>query len=332
MKKYILCAMSLFVIVFITSCSSDENVEKTCFDSKSVQGEWFCLENATYIKFSVNAFQGEVYSNLEGVPKMEMGIKGKWVFFPTNNVLRLMVEYANSIRVENRDYKLMKLENNTLVLFDMQFNTQFTFFKVVENRTMAVGEGLDMSVDGFTPSSYSVVSTSIAKVDNTGHVEATSAGTTFIYAKNEVSAVYAKIDVLRIPGYQNDLFSTIDKVYSRLGNPDFNAFYEYRDVKNMLSRYNTVSSVTDVALNAIVYFYDDSTREISQIQIRYQDLDKFNEDVAYIKDNYYDVYRNGAVYGAYPGMMKNEFYIYPAIDDGILIFTNQLYFRQNLHY
>ena len=332
MKKYLSYIVLATALFFFASCSSDDNVEKTEINIKSVQGEWFCQENATYLKFFANSFQGAIYSNVEESPKEETSITGRWVYYPKNNILRMDVEYSNSIRTNTRDYKLVNVGNNMLVLFDMEFNTRYTFHKIVDNRTMLIGDSFKMSIEDFTPNLYSVVSPSIARVDDTGYVETKSAGTTFVRAKNESNEVYAKIDVLRIPSYQGDILSLIDKVYSRMGTPDFNAHYESEGISNMLCRYNTESSVPDVALNAMVYIYDDSSREITQIQIRYQDLEIFQEDVSYIKDNYYDVYRDGTVYGIDPGIKNNDFYIFPYLDDGIIIFANVSYYGKNGHY
>ena len=330
MKNYLSYIIFVITLVSVISCCNYEEVEKREINIKEIQGEWFCQENATYLKFSTNTFQGSIFSNLEEMPKVEMDLIGKWGYYPTNNILRMIVEYSNSTDVQTRDYKLIQADNNMLVLYDMEFNTRYIFYKVIDSRTMAVGDSYDMAIDGFVPNSYSVVSSHVAKIDTLGSVLAIGAGTTFVCAESETNKVYSKIEILRVPSFVKDIFSTFDLVCSRYGSPHYNAYYASGDILNMAAGFT--KEQIEPNLDAIYYFYDENTREITQIQIFYRDMEAFSKDIAYIRDNFYDVYRNGTVYGLDPGIMRNNFFILIIKNSGVIKYSNQLYFRNNGHY
>ena len=45
----------------------------------------------------------------------------------------------------------------------------------------------------------------------------------------------------------------------------------------------------------------------------YKDVNLYELDSAYIIENYYDVLRDGTVYGSSPAMLKNDFYLNPFV-------------------
>lgn len=332
MKHYKFSLVLAIAIVF-GACSDDETIERPVYHSKDFQGEWFCQENATFLKISYTNFNGTIYSDMESESKIEMNIIGKWTFFPTNSIVRMNMSYAK--HSETRDYKVLKVDKNTLELVDIDFNTKFVYHKVIGECELAIGENFDISVNDFTPSLYSTISPTIAKIDNQGHVKALNKGTTFVKAESGSDIVYAKINVIRVPCYLQELFSTIDKIIERLGEPDdIILIDENNPNSNLEAIYKTSSSIKDLGLVYLYYVYDKDTREISIISTYYKTPSIFNDDLLYIKDKYYDVYRDSSVYGANAGIVKNDFFIEVYIDENMAFtsYLNQLYFWQNGKY
>lgn len=333
MKNYLSLIIMSVTLVFI-ACSDDESVEKRVYQSKAIGGKWFCEDNATFLEFTNSSFRGSIYSDLEEISLAGESLTGKWVYYPSNNILRMNVEYSSSKYKESRDYKLVNVEDNILTLFDVQFNTQYTFFRVIDEHEIAIGKSFDINVSHFTPSSFSSVNPVIADVDSRGKVEGACAGTTFIRTSSLSDMAFVKVNVLRIPGYVSELFSTIDEVFERHGTPDVNDYFEDDVTSNMMARYETASSLKDAAMIYVNYTYDEDTREITHIQTFYKNVDIFNVDFSYIREHFYDVYKDGTVYGEYPGLVKNEYDIMAASNDvlGLVIYSNQVYFRNNHHY
>lgn len=333
MKNFLSLLIMSVTLVFI-ACSDDEPVEKRVYQSKAIEGKWFCEDNATYLDFTNSSFRGSIYSDLEDISLESESLTGKWLYYPSNNILRMEVEYSISKYKESRDYKLVNVDDNVLTLFDVQFNTQYSFFRVIDEHEIAIGESFDINVSRFTPSSFSSVSPVIAGVDSRGKVEGTCAGTTFIRTSSVSDMVFVKVDVLRIPGYVSELFSTIDEVFERYGAPDVNEFYEDDVISNMMAGYETPTSLKDASMISVYYTYDENTREITQIQTFYKNVDAFKVDFSYIREHLYDVYKDGTVYGEFPGIVKNEYNIMAASNDvlGLVMYTNQIYLRENIHY
>lgn len=332
MNKYLFCFM-LTVAFLLLSCSDDDHAEKTVFQAKDIEGAWFCLENATFLNISNTSFHGSVFTIQEEIPTTGENLTGTWTYYPSNNILRMRVEYEKSKIVETRDYKIIKVEENRLDLIDLELNTLYTYYRVVDNRIIPIGESFKVNAGDFTPSSYSVINTAIADVDIRGNVFTKTAGTTFVCASSELEKVYARVDVLRIPYYQKELFSTIDMVLKKYGKPDYSGYFNTANISNMGVRYNTKSTIRDKGLQEIVYIYDEITKEITIITMVYKEGVSFSEDMSYIKQHFYDVFKDGTTYGIEPGMSQNEFNILSIRSKYDEIrYVNQIYLRKNKHY
>lgn len=330
MKRYLYFILAGALMMM--SCSDNDYVEKAVYKAKDVEGMWFCQENATFLSVYNTSFQGSVISIQEDIPTIVENLTGTWSYYPSNNILRMRFEYEKSKAIATRDYKLVKVDGNSLTLIDLDFNTLYTYYRVAEYYNLAIGDNFKMNTGSLVPSFYSVLNADIAEVDNMGNVVAHTAGTTFVSASSGTEIVYTRLDVDRIPCYQKSLFSTIDSVFDKYGKPDHSLFYDKNSISNMIAEYSTESKVKDKGLREIDFFYDDKTREITFIRTYYKSGVSFAEDISYTKEHYFDVIKeeNNTTYGLSPGMSKNDFYIIVA--DGLLLYSNQEYLRNNKHY
>ena len=324
----------MIITLFITACSEDESVEKKIYNAKDIEGEWFCVNNATILDFALSSFSGSIYTDLDSSPRVAETITGSWMYFPKNNILRMDTRYANTSNSNTRDYKIISVDKNTLTLADIQLNTKFVYHKVVEDLEIAIGDDYRLNISDFAPSTYSAIPSTIVDVGNQGQVTTRNAGTVFVCAENASDAVYARLKICRVPCYRDELFGTIDDIFTKYGTPDIDEYVINESMDNMRARYKQ-KSLKDKGLLGISYSYDYNTREITKIETIYTDFDIIKEDLTYLMENYYDIYQDGTLYGLYPGIMKNEFILNVLIEDGNygeFIYTNQLYHRKNQHY
>jgi hypothetical protein len=323
----------IIIVASLLSCSDDDNIKKTVYQARDIEGMWFCQENVTFLNVYNTSFQGSVISIQEEIPTTVENMTGTWSYYPSNNILRMQFEYERNKTIATKDYKLVKVEGNSLTLIDLDYNTLYTYHRVADYSVLAIGESFKMNAGSFVPSSYYVLNAAIADVDNKGNIVAYTAGTTFVSASSGGEMAYARLDVLRIPYYQEELFSSIDSVFENNVNPDYCDFYEKDAISNMRVSYHTESTIRDKGLKQIVYTYDDKTREITTISTVYKEDISFAEDISYIKERYYDVLKDGTTYGLEPTMENNEFYIMQKKSQyGEIIYINHLYFKKNKHY
>ncbi|MBR2777837.1 MAG: hypothetical protein IKD75_12245 [Prevotella sp.] len=329
--KNILYPFLLIVAFAFLACADDNTPEQPIFQAKDFQGEWFCQENFTFLDISFSNFRGTRYSNLETGLNTEMNITGRWVYYPSNHILRMDIHYTNSS--ETRDYKILKVDSNTLTFVDLQFNTQYVYHKVVGECELAIGDTFDMNNIDLIPSSFSSLNPHVVDVDNQGHVIAHNTGTAFVCAESVSDKNYMKIDVIRIPCYLKELWLSIDDIIAKYGTPDNIILYDEEDPNsNMMAIYKT--PLPDTGLGEIQYVYDQETREITLIYTYYMYLAMYSDDVSYVKDNFYDIMLDGSLYGEYVGMIKNNYYIshFYTGESAALTYYNQIYLRLHGHF
>ena len=327
MKRYYL----FFIIaatLLIVACSSDDEVkEKPVMESSMFQGEWFSEDNYTYLQMGYASFSGCTYEEKENIPKNGVDLVGKWIFYPTNRIVRLQILYSTTGYSESRDYKAISIDDNTMILYDMELNAQYTYHKVVSQEELLMGESFNANNLLVQGSSFSSTSNFVAKVDGQGRVVATGPGTAYIKAVSGSNTIFFRVDVKsRIDSYAEELFLTIDDIIEKYGTPDYNG---PSDTPTMVISYT--KSINDASMSYIHYKYDEETREISQIAMNYSNDESFNSDLLYLKAHYYPFLDSEISFAKEEWFTNNIFYImHFENDSGKHLLYDNLHYR-NLH-
>lgn len=322
MKRYTLLPFLMVMLAFM-ACSSDETIpEQPTITKEMFMGEWFSEENCTYLKMTYSSFQGVVYGQPDTFPIVGELLSGKWIYIAERNIIRMQTHYEKSSFKETRDYRVLRIDKYSMTLVDLNLNAEYTYHKVVDSRELALGEEFNIDIEGFAPSTYTPVSPLIVKVNQQGRVKARSTGTTYVRAESEVSSIFIKVDVgSRALSYANELFGSIDDIIARYGPPDWTG---PTDTPTMVIVYN--QEINDARLKYIHYKYDENTREVTQIYIIFHELEGYEEELKYLKANYFDLNGDSSVFGENESIFFNDYIIQTAIqDDPLILFTNMVY-------
>ena len=311
----------------LTACSSDDDVvEKTPMDNTMFQGQWFSEDNGTFLNLEYTAFSGVVYDQLYTSPIEGEILTGTWMFYPSNNMIRMSIHYENAKISETRNYKVLSASSSSITLLDTELNAECTYYKVTMTTTVMLGEDYDISIPDFNATSYLAVSPEIVEVNDRGRVKTHDEGYAFVKATLGATSYYVRIIVgSRVDGYYYELLHlTIDQVKERYGTPSYDGL---SDTPNMVISYT--KSISDRKLNYIHYRYDAETRQVTQIQTMYKELSDYNVSFNYLLDNYYDIYGDGSMFGEYAWVLDNDYYIQPIIkdDDYVIMYSDYSYYK-----
>ena len=324
MKKYMSYFMLLLAMTFMACSSDDDAPQTTDIDRSMLTGEWFSDESNTYLNMSYSSYKGVVYGELASFPIEGEVISGKWMYVPTSKILRMTIYYEKSqTKVETRDYKVLNINDNTLTLLDIQLNGEYTYHKVLDSHSLALGEEFTVSADGINPTSYTSISPMIAKVNSEGKVKACCTGTAFIFADSGNKSFFTRVEVAKRPTcYVNELFGTIDDVLARYGTPNWSGDSETPTKVAVYSE-----SINDTRLKYIHYKYDPDTREVTEIVTRYVDAEGYESDVEELKALFIDIYSDGSVFGKEAYLVNNMYVIQPMTNG-----TDYVYYYSNMYY
>ena len=322
MKRYTLLPMLMLVLAFM-ACSSDETIpEQPTITKEMFKGEWYSEDNCTYLKMAYSSFQGVVYGQFDTFPMVGELLSGKWIYIAERNIIRMQTHYEKSSFKETRDYRVLRIDKYSMTLVDLNLNADYTYHKVIDSRELSLGEEFNIDVEGFTPSTYTPVSPLIVKVNQQGRVKARSTGTTYVRAESGGSSIFVKVDVgSRVLSYANELFGSIDDIIARYGTPDWTG---PTDTPSMAIVYN--KEINDARLKYLCYKYDENTREVSQIAIKFCEIEGYEEELNYLKANYYDFYGDSSVFMEDELILNNDYFIQIIIqDDPLILFNNMVY-------
>jgi len=321
MKRYYLFLV-LTATLFITACSSDDEVkEKPLLALSMFEGKWFSEDNDTYLNMTYSAFSGSTYAN-NLISDEVVFLTGKWMLFPANSLARFEVHYSTRDYSETRDYKVISLDDNSMILYDLELNAQYTYHKVVSQRDLLMGDSF--AISEFIPQGSSFTSSCeyIAKVDGQGRAVATAPGTAYVGAVSNGKKSYVRVDVeQRIGSYVIDFLSSIDNIIEKYGTPDYSG---PSDSPNMVISY--YNNINDASLSYIHYRYDEQTREITEIVAHYNNDDIYFADLSYIKENYYPFLDENS-FAIDPWFANNTFFmmLLEQEDLKILVYQNKVY-------
>lgn len=253
-------------------------------ESSMFQGEWFSEDNYTYLQMTYSSLSGCTYEEIDSIPEVGVDIIGKWVFYPKNSLVRMSIQYSTTGITETRDYKVISIDDNTMVLYDMELNAQYSYHKVVSHQQLEMGRNFNVNSIVAQGSSYSSTSSFVAKVDGQGRVVATGPGTAYIGTNLGGKVLFIRVDVdSRIVCYETEMLSySIDDIIEKYGTPDFSGPTE---TPTMVISYT--KSINDASMSYIHYRYDEETREITEISMFYSNNESYKLDFIYLQANYY---------------------------------------------
>lgn len=321
--------LMLVTALFMVACSSDDEMkEKPVIESSMFQGEWFSEDNYTYLQMTYSSFSGCTYEEIESIPEVGVDIYGKWLFYPENSLVRMSIQYSTTGITETRDYKVISIDDNMMVLYDMELNAQYSYHKVVSHQQLEMGRNFNVNSIVAQGSSYSSTSSFVAKVDGQGRVVATGPGTAYIGTNLGGKVLFIRVDVdSRVDCYAIEMLSySIDDIIEKYGTPDFSG---PTDTPTMVISYT--KSINDASMSYIHYRYDEETREITEISMFYSNNESYKLDFIYLQDNYYPFMDFAGAFATEEWFANNIFYIHQFENDsGKHLLYNNMYYR-NIH-
>lgn len=328
MKKYLSYSILLLAITFMACSSDDDAPQTTVIDRLMFTGEWFSDDSNTYLNISYSSLRGVVYGELASFPIEGEVISGKWIYLPKSNIVRWTIYYEKStLKTETRDYKVLHIDDYTMKLLDIQLNGEYTYHKVLDNHSLALGEEFKVSAEGISPINYKSICPMIAKVNSQGQVKARSSGTAFIYADSGDKSFFTRVEVGKRPMcYAIELFGTIDDVLARYGTPNWSGESE---TPTMVVVYS--ESINDTRLKYIHYKYDADSREITEIVTQYNDAEGYKSDVEELKASLVDLFGDGSVFGEEAYLTNNAYVIQPIVfgSEYVYYYSNMIYYLQH---
>lgn len=327
MKRY----LSFFIIIlafFFSACNSDDEVkerDETTWDL--FKGEWFSEDNNTYWNLTYSAFSGFSYDEVEFISKEVVVLTGKWMYFLDNRIIRMETHYSTRDFTESRDFKVLSVDANSMVLYDLDLNAQYTFYRVKTTQQLMMGESFEAGNFGPSSSFFYTTCDHIAKVNASGHVVATGPGSAYIGVSSNNDMVYVRVDVgARVDSYALDIQGTIDDVIRKYGTPDYNGPSE---TPTMAIEY-VKNNVVDASMEAMIFKYDADTREVTEIRMLYNNDESFNDDLLYLRENYYP-FIDDTSFAVEAWFSRNTFYIHQFVtgNQKCLLYHNMNYSRKN---
>lgn len=334
MKKTISFSCVICILfAALSACSKDEpNEGKKEYRAEQFQGEWCAINDdgtATYLNIATVGFTGLVLQNLDTAPTLYETLSGMWAFRAQNSVIQLSTLHSSTGNELTEAYDVVSLSNLTMQLRSQEYGYTDTYSRVVDSKTLYVGEQAVISLNGLGHiTGYSTTCTRIVSVDSDGRLTANGPGKAFIMVYTAEDTVLVQIDVQnRVKIFENELSLTVDEVKALHGTPDNDVQYN----QNMAMVYR--QSLWDKALSAVQYQYDAQTKEVTRILTLYAEAAEFSQDCSFIVSNYFLVLEN--TYGMKPEYIQNDILLSTITDaEGFnyVSYNNFGYYYRKGHY
>ena len=315
----------------LVSCSSDSNSETDntgTYTKEKFEGNWCALEGAVAMLLTLesSSLNGEVYLNLPTTPTKYETLSGSWVYYPTNDMLRMQILHSQTLQSQTEDYKVLQLNDKVLKLREQSTGAEDVFYRMVDTKT--VKQGTTFNINFVSSVGYNSSNPSIASVDNNGMVKANSQGVAFISIfTQDDQMVVVKVQVKgTVEFFVDEVMSNIDDVLSRYGTPDDKG----KIGENQAIVYRNPTSYP--AISALQYQYDETTREVTRILTMYNTQNLYQIDANFIVANY--ISHGNNLYGIHTEYLSNDYFISPFVSDGryYISYNNQKYFRRVGHF
>lgn len=322
------------LVIGITACSSDSDSDsKGKYESSQFHGQWCAIDGpvAMVLNMETSSLTGEVYLNLSTTPTLYETLSGTWGYYPSNDMIQMQLLHSSNGHQQTESYKIVQANSRMMKLREQSTGAEDVFYRLIDTRAVDEGSSFTINYDGggsFQPASYSSSNTSIATVDYKGQVTAIGQGIAFISVFSQQSeTVVVKVQVTGTIGhFVAEVMSNIDAVIRSHGTPD--AAGQYGQNHAILYK----QPMSHPALNIIQYQYDDTTREVTRILTRYNDITSHTADADFVKANYLDL--GGNLYGLTEDFKGNSFFISPFVSEGqyYISYNNEQYFLRVGHF
>lgn len=282
------------MLVPITSCSDDDDINNDYGYNESIVGEWFTdygiepkgmKQVFTYDfkadgSFTASAIQIIPVNNWPEIYDGNYTIAGK----------RLRLQYEENGEKQSLTSEILTLNKYDFIVLNRSVMSEEVNHRIIETKYMKVGESDNILIlnNDFIPESYSSNDELVATVSNTGVIKAIRQGTAYISIKSSIGTAVVRIDVIDPDTYVDnylkffaDNLSSATKAYGDFF-ADEKEFEEGVNVRNFPIIDNKVR---------IVSFYYDSSNIVNTIFVNLMDgVDYYEILKAY--DKQYDFLYN----------------------------------------
>lgn len=271
------------LMIFLPSCcDSDDEASVASIDATLIPGEWCSMSaygDAVVLDMAYNhSYKGYSYSVENGLTNEEV-LSGAWMFYSSNATIVLSV-LNSQLQNSTTSYSVKELNENKMVLLNKELGSTETYYPLASTENLSVGDVLGSSEESI---SY-VSNDNVINVDvETGRAEVVGAGTTFVMIERNGNNYVKKIIVNQfMDQFLGHIMGNIDDVLEIYGTPDVTG--TVGEVSAVLYRENIQAGI-----NSIQFNYDETTRQITKIILKYGDSDFYESQGDYIKSIlYYD--------------------------------------------
>lgn len=276
---FYLWSVVTIICISMVSCESDDDISVTPSPENMYEliGEWVALGDEgefTLLNLEVShQVTGQANISLPE-SKMVVVLKGFWKYFKNRGVLVLSGDVANSGHSSTISYQVRKVNKDCMILFNQETMSEQQFKRIEGRMEIYSGEKIE--------------GTGISWVSDENiinHETGMSVGYGMCYVEDASGRLLAVNVLHRTEKMMNLVMRDIDSVIAEYGEPDVTGvignnkgcLYNKKEIdrKNLLNLYS-----------AVQFQYDDATREITRILVKYDTSDDFLMDYEYFLKEY----------------------------------------------
>lgn len=205
--------MALLVVMTV-SCSNDEDERVS-----SIIGEWLCDESdnmhiyLSTVKFEENLkFSSWTASVSKNINETECRY-GSYTY--NTSSINIISSESNSSRQISQDWRVNKVDDYTIDIYDPSNNKQMVFHKLIDEYRMNVGDKIQFKFSdvNFEATKFMSCDNKIATVSSTGAITAIKRGTTYIRVLSPLGEVDVRVIVTDPNNVLDDYVKYIGKNY-----------------------------------------------------------------------------------------------------------------------
>lgn len=331
----------LFAATCIIACDSNDDYTQEVFTSDAFDGEWLlCDENdpksATEVTFISRGFsyRSSTYVNLNKKPELYEKYNGHFVYIKATNSIRLSALAEISSKQCIYDFKVESVKPFTMVLINKEFNSYDEYYRIIKKINIKYGNIIDNSYlteCGFSADEFVSVNSNIASVDANGNITPTGTGSTYIVAKSNEQKIAVKVTVESMATTYSELVynACLSDIINMFGEPNYTGNASDTSIGLV---YENPSS--DMTLKTIQFYIDLETEKVTRVLSIYDNEDRYNSDVSFIKQKFFAVEFGNIYYCDAEDFSETRVHIYPFEKDGnyYISYGSTYFFLTNWHY
>lgn len=287
MKKYLIFLISL---ISLSACNDDE-IAKVSINTDKIIGSWYLYDenypdNAIYMKLKDGMkFINEEYINPNDTAyPRNLGI-GTYTYMRSSNTIS--VNGVSRKPDGNYDlllqYDVKDVDDQTLCLWNQRLYCYDYYYRVLNFYEVFVSQIINLDYpNGIKPDKIITANASIVAPSNDGSIISTGIGESFLIAQYGEKKVAYKVVVKNgVDDHANEVNCSIDDIIKKYGTPD-----------GKVNRSNNITAIyyktpaSEPYASELQYYYDNSSRTITCIDVIYNNKIPLKNDLAYIDNKY----------------------------------------------